>query len=57
MDTYVNGGLSLLICNLEFVRKLAANFVLNVSLDFGFIIIELFCLFLCRDLKRLKDCC
>lgn len=39
MDTCVNGGLSLLTCNLEFVRKLAPTFVLNVSMDFGFIII------------------
>ena len=39
VDTYVNGGLSLLTCNLEFVRKLAPNFILNVSMDFDFIII------------------
>ena len=56
VDTYINGSLSLLTCNLEFVKKLVFSFVLNVSMDFGFIIYS-FCLLLSKGLERLKDCC
>lgn len=32
------GGSFLLTCHLEFVRKLAPSFVVNVSKDFGIVI-------------------